>query len=44
MTRVPDTQKLTSKEIVDMNRDYTFFSWSVQGQINPIPVVRAEGV
>ena len=36
--------KLTTKEIVDMNREYTFFSWSVQGQVNPIPVDKAEGV
>jgi len=35
---------LTSKEIVDLNREYTFFSWSNQGQVNPIPVTRAEGV
>jgi taurine--2-oxoglutarate transaminase len=36
--------KLTSQEIVQMNREYTFFSWSVQGQVNPIPVEKAEGV
>lgn len=36
--------QLTTKEIVDMNREYTFFSWSVQGQVNPIPVEKAEGV
>ena len=36
--------KLTSQEIVDLNKEYTFFSWSVQGQVNPIPVTRAEGV
>jgi taurine--2-oxoglutarate transaminase len=36
--------KLTSKEIVDMNKEYTFFSWSNQGQVNPIPVTKAEGV
>jgi len=36
--------KLTSKEIVDMNKEYTFFSWSNQGQVNPIPVAKAEGV
>ena len=36
--------KLTSKEIVDLNKEYTFFSWSVQEQVNPIPVTRAEGV
>ena len=36
--------KLTAQEIVDMNREYTFFSWSVQGQVNPIPVERANGI
>jgi len=35
---------LSGKETVDMNREYTFFSWSVQGQINPIPVERAGGI
>ncbi|RPI83769.1 MAG: aminotransferase class III-fold pyridoxal phosphate-dependent enzyme [Chloroflexi bacterium] len=37
-------EKLSTKEIVSMNREYTFFSWSVQGQVNPIPVERAEGI
>ena len=36
--------KLTAKEIVDLNKEYTFFSWSNQGQVNPIPVTKAEGV
>jgi len=36
--------KLTSQEIIDLNKDYTFFSWSVQSQTNPIPVTKAEGV
>jgi taurine---2-oxoglutarate transaminase len=36
--------KLTTEEIVEMNREYTFFSWSIQGQINPIPVEKAQGV
>jgi taurine--2-oxoglutarate transaminase len=36
--------KLTSQEIVQMNREYTFFSWSIQGQTNPIPVEKAEGI
>src|SRR5574338_1527295 len=36
--------KLTSKEIVALNKEFTFYSWSNQGQVNPIPVVRAEGV
>jgi taurine--2-oxoglutarate transaminase len=35
---------MTAEEIVNMNLEYTFFSWSVQGQATPIPVVRAEGV
>ena len=44
MASVVDNKKLTSKEIVEMNKQYTFFSWSVQGQVHPIPVSRAEGV
>ena len=34
---------LTAKEIIDLNKEYTFYSWSNQGQVNPIPMVRAEG-
>jgi taurine--2-oxoglutarate transaminase len=36
--------KMNSQEILQMNREYTFFSWSVQQNTNPIPVERAEGV
>ncbi len=36
--------KLSAQEIVDLNKEFTFFSWSVQGQVNPIPVERAEGI
>ena len=36
--------RLSSREIVDLNKEYTFFSWSVQGATRPIPVTRAEGV
>ena len=36
--------KLTSKEIVDLSKEYTFFSWSIQGQVNPIPVGKAKGI
>jgi len=35
---------LTAKEIVSLNREYTFFSWSVQAQVNPIPMTKAEGI
>jgi taurine--2-oxoglutarate transaminase len=34
----------TAQEIVSLNREYTLFSWSVQSAVNPIPMVRAEGV
>jgi hypothetical protein len=35
---------MTSEEIVALSREHTFFSWSVQGAIDPIAVDRAEGV
>lgn len=35
---------LTAQEIIQLSRQYTFFSWSIQSQVNPIPVVRASGV
>ena len=35
---------LSSNEIVKLNRDYTFFSWSIQSSTNPIPITRAEGI
>lgn len=38
------TTSLSSHEIVKLNRDYTFFSWSIQTATNPIPMVRAEGI
>jgi taurine--2-oxoglutarate transaminase len=36
--------RLSAHEIVSLNREYTFFSWSVQNATNPIPMVKAEGV
>src|SRR5438477_8888713 len=38
------TTRLTSEQIVAANRAHTFFSWSVQGQLDPIAIDRAEGV
>jgi taurine--2-oxoglutarate transaminase len=35
---------MTGEEIVRLNRDYTLFSWSTQGGLDPIPLERAEGV
>jgi taurine--2-oxoglutarate transaminase len=30
--------------MIELNREYTFFSWSVQSAAAPIPITRAEGV
>ncbi len=38
------TPRLTNEEIVRLNRQYTFFSWSAQAHVNPIVMDRAEGV
>jgi taurine---2-oxoglutarate transaminase len=40
------TQKnsLTPAEIIDLNRRYVFFSWSVQKAVQPIPVTGGEGI
>jgi taurine--2-oxoglutarate transaminase len=35
---------MTSEEIVRLSREHTFFSWSVQGAIDPIAIDHAEGV
>jgi taurine--2-oxoglutarate transaminase len=35
---------MTGAEIVELNREYVFFSWSVQSAVNPIPAVRSAGV
>ena len=36
--------QLTSQQIIDDNRDYTMFSWSVQSAAKPIHMVRGQGV
>ena len=35
---------MTSEEIARLSREHTFFSWSVQGAVDPIAVDHAEGV
>ena len=35
---------MNAQEIVALNKEFTFFSWSAQGALKPIPVTRAEGV
>jgi taurine--2-oxoglutarate transaminase len=36
--------KLTAQEIVDLSSKYTFYSWSVQSAVAPIPMVTGKGV
>ncbi|MEP7284232.1 MAG: aminotransferase class III-fold pyridoxal phosphate-dependent enzyme [Chloroflexota bacterium] len=31
-------------EIIDLNKEYTFFSWAAQASVNPIPATHAEGI
>jgi taurine---2-oxoglutarate transaminase len=38
------TAAMTSEEIVALSRKHTFFSWSIQGAIDPIAIDHAEGV
>jgi taurine--2-oxoglutarate transaminase len=42
ITTAPDS--MTSEEIVRLSREHTFFSWSVQGALDPIAIDHAEGV
>lgn len=35
---------MTGQEIINLNREYVFFPWAVQSQVDPIPAVRSEGV
>jgi taurine--2-oxoglutarate transaminase len=37
-------EAMTSEQIVALNRAHTFFSWSVQGAVDPIVIDHAEGV
>ena len=40
----PGKESLTAEEIVQLSKQYTFFSWSIQSEVNPIPIDRAEGI
>src|SRR5437867_4882935 len=44
MTITTAPGSMTSEEIARLSREHTFFSWSVQGAIDPIAIDRAEGV
>ena len=41
---VETAAKMTSEEIVALSRAHTFFSWSIQGALDPIAIDHAEGV
>ena len=41
---VTPTRRLTAEEVVALNRQYTFFSWSAQAKINPIAIDHGEGI
>ena len=35
---------MNTREIIRQNREYTIFSWSIQGAVDPLAIDRAEGV
>jgi taurine--2-oxoglutarate transaminase len=44
MTITETRETLSAAEIVDLSKKHTIFSWSAQGALNPIPMVRGEGI
>ena len=44
MTITEQASELSAAEIVDLSKRHTIFSWSAQGSLNPIPMVRGEGI
>ncbi len=38
------SKERTAQEVVDLNREYVFFSWSVQKTVAPIPIDTGKGV
>src|SRR5215216_3453371 len=38
------TREMSGTEIVELCRRHTFFEWSAQGSVDPIPMARAKGV
>jgi taurine--2-oxoglutarate transaminase len=36
--------EMSAEQIVSLTKEHTFFSWSAQGAVKPIPMVKAEGV
>src|SRR5437763_14475769 len=44
MTIADAVGAMTAEEIVSLTKRHTIFSWSAQGSVNPIPMVRGEGI
>src|SRR6058998_1307930 len=44
MTTTDITGVMTADEIVSLTKRHSIFSWSAQASINPIPMVRGEGI
>ncbi|HEY3053284.1 MAG TPA: aminotransferase class III-fold pyridoxal phosphate-dependent enzyme [Thermoanaerobaculia bacterium] len=44
MTITEPEVAMSAAEIVDLSKRHTIFSWSAQGAVNPIPMVRGEGI
>ena len=44
MTTTTPVVSLSDSEVVDLCRQHTFFEWSAQGAVEPIPMARAKGV
>lgn len=38
------TGTMTGEDMIRLSREYTFFSWSVQSAVHPIPITRGQGV
>ena len=35
---------MTNEEIINLNREYVFFTWATQNRVNPLTAVRSDGV
>lgn len=44
MTTLETPTALSAEEIVALTKKHTIFSWSAQGSVQPIPMVRGEGI
>src|SRR5258708_2413948 len=44
MTTTEIGAAMTAEEIVSLTRRHSIFSWSAQAGLNPIPMVRGEGI